>query len=362
MHPAISSVHSSLDAQVRSAQSRLRLLELLDGEETLLNQALKAFSRARVAVHFHPDRLTRGGRTVAQGLLADGWYRSQFETGHSNGSLTAFSGGARDVWEDRLFFGAYHGATKETERPKYGADDLFPFSDGPAPRFGSCYLVLRPEASGRCSFCVGDSYVGPDRVGTARRPEDLLLGLMERCLTEETVMGQVLAPRELALHLAVAWRTDRSSPSTLPVGRSLDDYVEAQVHGPLSLEADVDSLVADSSFQGQPTGEDLEKIAERYGFPMAWRPTFELALKGVPDDFRGPVMPDLARRITPRGEPLTARVIGEGALSLEQARETWNDWPSNYDETWQQLKQLWHVLVAFGSPSNSWSVPEDRDF
>src|SRR5580658_4302143 len=57
----------------------------------------------RVALNFHPDRLARDGRMVAEAMLEDGIYRSQFESGISNGGLTAFPGGDRDRWEEQLF-------------------------------------------------------------------------------------------------------------------------------------------------------------------------------------------------------------------------------------------------------------------
>ena len=63
---------------------------------------------ARVTLNFHPDRVMSDGRTVAEALRDEGIYRSQFETGISNGGLTAFPGGDRDEWERRLFDGAYH--------------------------------------------------------------------------------------------------------------------------------------------------------------------------------------------------------------------------------------------------------------
>ena len=59
--------------------------------------------RASITVSFHPDRLLADGRSVAERLVADGRYRSQFETGISNGGLTAYAGrrpghvGAADV-------------------------------------------------------------------------------------------------------------------------------------------------------------------------------------------------------------------------------------------------------------------------
>src|SRR5438309_2315414 len=45
---------------------------------------------ARIALHFHPDRLGHEAVTVAECLLRDGVYRNQFETGLSSGSPTAF--------------------------------------------------------------------------------------------------------------------------------------------------------------------------------------------------------------------------------------------------------------------------------
>lgn len=99
---------------------------------------------ARFVLHFHPDRLGRMPGNVAENLLRDGVYRNQFETGLSSGSPTAFPGGERDDWERTLFGGAYHAeGILPGERPRYGSLELVRFPDGPAPRFGSCYFVLR---------------------------------------------------------------------------------------------------------------------------------------------------------------------------------------------------------------------------
>src|SRR6201991_2694169 len=73
----------------------------------------------RVTVHFHPDRLFEGESILAT-MARDGVYRSQFETGTSNGGLTAFPGGDRWRWESRIFGGAYDAASPEV-RPKYGS-------------------------------------------------------------------------------------------------------------------------------------------------------------------------------------------------------------------------------------------------
>jgi Protein of unknown function (DUF3626) len=73
----------------------------------------------RVTLHFHPDRLA-GGRPILQLMAQDGVYRSQFETGTSNGGLTAHPGGDRWRWESRIFAAAYDNGPA-ADRPKYGS-------------------------------------------------------------------------------------------------------------------------------------------------------------------------------------------------------------------------------------------------
>src|ERR1700746_3624176 len=93
-----------------------------------------------IGLYFHPERLGRDGVSVAEGLLRTGIYTNQFVAGLSSGSPSAFPGGERDLWEDRLFGGAYHRAdVTSSGRPKYGALDAMHYPDGPAPRFGSCF-------------------------------------------------------------------------------------------------------------------------------------------------------------------------------------------------------------------------------
>jgi len=61
-------------------------------------------------------------------------------------------------------------------------------------------------------------------------------------------------------------------------------------------------------------------------------------------------MPRLARFIAGKDGTLDAAVIGRAAASLQQQAEAWRDWGSR-EAALQHLKQLWHVLVHYGSPS-----------
>jgi Protein of unknown function (DUF3626) len=84
----------------REMAARQRVLDILlrAGCATdLFDEAMECVrTHARVVLHFHPDRLGTKPIPVAEALLAEGQYRSQFETGLSSGSVTAFPGGERD--------------------------------------------------------------------------------------------------------------------------------------------------------------------------------------------------------------------------------------------------------------------------
>jgi Protein of unknown function (DUF3626) len=92
------------------AAVRLRLADVLQragrGIEAYPEAMECTEAHARVVLHFHPDRLGVRRLTVADALLTDGVYRNQFETGLSSGSMSAFSGGARDTWERRTMEGS----------------------------------------------------------------------------------------------------------------------------------------------------------------------------------------------------------------------------------------------------------------
>jgi hypothetical protein len=319
---------------------------------------------ARIVLHFHPDRLGLRSTTVAQALLGDGVYRNQFETGLSSGSVSAFPGGARDAWENTLFGGAYHaGGVTSSERPKYGALELVRYPDGPIPRFGSCYFVLRQSVAERTSFTFmgSEDPRATERVGTLGRMHSVMAAL----LAEIEAGGMATPPwppyraptlgvAELTiprlLHLLHELAQPRKDPAVGKAGRVLDTQIEAQVHGPINLHRDAELLVADPSFAASATGAVSRELTQRYDIPLRWHCGFRLAVSAVPDDFRGPAMPHLARRIAGIDGTLDAAVIGRAAASLHQEPEAWRDWGSR-EGTLQHLRQLWHVLVQYGSPS-----------
>ncbi|MFG2621775.1 DUF3626 domain-containing protein [Streptomyces sp. NPDC048507] len=246
-----------------------------------------------LTLNFQPDR-TAGDRPILEALAADGTYRSQFVTGTSNGGLTAHPGGARWHWESRIFGGAYDAAPAEA-RPVYGALNFRRDPAGAAPRFGSAHFRLRPEALARTTFCYPDSYLEPESFGVASRMS--------------------------LIALAEADEQD-----------ALDDYIEAQVHGPVRLDRDVAALVLDPSYRNT----EVEAAAAALPCPVEWHPGFHLTvgeLRRHPAN-RGQEFVDLGCSLAVAGA-LTPHVLGEAARTG--------------DHDAQALKRVWHYLARFGA-------------
>ncbi|WP_228641232.1 DUF3626 domain-containing protein [Microtetraspora sp. AC03309] len=152
---------------------------------------------------------------------------SQFVTGTSNGGLTAHRGGDRWHWESRIFGGAYDHAPAE-KHPVYGALNFRRKSIGAAPRLGSAHFRLTAGTLRRTTFCYPDSFFEPSAFGVASR-----MALIE---------------------LAEADDQD-----------FLDDYIEAQVHGPVRLDRDVEALLLDPSYRGTAVEAAARRLRGQVG-------------------------------------------------------------------------------------------------
>ena len=261
----------------------------------------------RVTLNFHPDRLC-GALTVLELLGRDGLYRSQFETGTSNGGLTAHPGGDRWRWERRIFGGAYDDAPL-AERPKYGALNHRRRPIGAAPRFGSAHLRLIEDVLDRTTFCFPDSVFDPCDFATAQR-FDLF---------------------RLAEDFDARPRTDEIEATE---GGLLDDYIEAHVHGRVELTSDVEAVVLDPSFRGTA----IEDQARALGVPVEWHEGRRLHVTDLEEHsrFRGTGSVEVGRRIA-EDDLLDAAIIGRAAAAGT--------------EDPQDLKKVWHCVARFGSPA-----------
>ncbi|MDJ0768730.1 MAG: DUF3626 domain-containing protein [Ilumatobacter sp.] len=288
-------------------------------------------ARSRLTLNFHPDRRDRHGRSVADGLLDDGCYRPQFETGISNGGRFAVPGGRRTLWERRMFDGAYDGV--DAVRPVYGALDVTGDAFGGSPRFGSSYVVLHEHCKQRATFTVGDSHLDPRDAGVADEMLSVLAGVLAAPppgRSAEDLIDRNTAP------------TGTHAPS-----RELDWYVEAQVHGRVSLMDDVEEVVADPSFLGTAVGASLEHVARRHDVRLRWHGGSAVRPDTIPADFRGPTVVELARRIAGESGLVDAAAIGRSLAGRPYTPPSLE----GDDELGplQQHKKLWHCVLRFGS-------------
>jgi hypothetical protein len=254
----------------------------------------------RVTLHFHPDRL-RGDVHILAALAADRVYRSQFETGISNGWLDPAPGGSRWRWESHIFGGAYDEAPP-TERPKYGALNYRRRPTGGSTRFGSAHLRLRAHVLARCTFCFPDSSTTPTRFGVATRMSLIAEAVNARC-------------------------------------DPLDEHIEAQVHGPVRLASDVEALVLDPCYRDT----DVEALARRLPCSIEWHPGFVLSVETLRQhpSFRGPEYVELGMTVARDGY-LTPRILGDAARTGKYGL--------------QDLKKVWHYLARFGDQSDAFDT------
>lgn len=273
---------------------------------------------ARLALHFHPDHPV-GSRNVARALLEDGIYKSQWV---SNGSVSVHPGGMRDEGERSLCDGA--SCVEPAHRPKYGALDLMQNSDGPAPRFGSCFFILKPEVSSRSTFTFGGSHLNPKYRGTFHEFHAVLAVMFQECFMRNFALGvSDIRPAQL-MERILNLESPLQDPSDGHPSRNLEHFVEAQVHGEVRLGRDVEALVVDPLFRDSDTGRDLEAMAAKYKFPSRWHYGFRMRVADVPLDFRGPTMPSLAARVA-RDGMVDAEVIGRGVKEVSKHPENWRD-------------------------------------
>ncbi|MEM9922064.1 MAG: DUF3626 domain-containing protein [Bacteroidota bacterium] len=303
--------------------------------------------KARIALHFHPYRLVEDSLTVVESMLQTGKYSNQFETKVSNGSLTAFKGGKRDVWENLLFGGIYdkHDIPNFL-RPIYGSLSLVGHSNGPSPRFGSCYFLTKPALSKYATFTYLDSYTKPKEKGTRDCFEEILACLLSECFERDAAIGEVgVRPDDLVRKIDRHLNKEGMFAANSPMSRNLDHYIEAQIHTEIVLSQDVDYLVADAAYRGTAYEAVFKKLCTSNSIELLWNEGRALAVEAIPKNFRGPGMPAIGREIAV-DHKIDASILG---LAEKRYREEIRDEAARIDKN-QQLKYLWHILVKYGQP------------
>ena len=237
------------------------------------------------------------GAVMIELLARDGLYRSQFETGTSNGGMTAHRGGARWEWESRIFDGAYDDCdgSDPSMRPKYGALNYRSDPVGGSRRFGSCHLRLHHKVLARTTFCYPDSHLQPEHFGVGER-----MALIDMAVENHRCLDL------------------------------LDDYIEAHVHGPLRIDDDVEAVVLDPCFKSTR----VETAAHHLPCAVEWHDGFRLPIDRIDEckRYRGQAAADALSSMS-MGGFVTPSQIGAARIA---------------DMDQQLTKWAWHCVARFG--------------
>ena len=111
---------------------------------------------------------------------------------------------------------------------------------------------------------------------------------MEETFVRDFAIGEGnLTPTRLIHHLLDNLERPFIDFADKEPARNLNHYIEAQIHGEISLKEDVEVLVAHPSFKGTDVGRVLEEICLKYAIDLYWHIGFVLMVDEVPMDFRG---------------------------------------------------------------------------
>lgn len=164
-----------------------------------------------VVIHLNLDK-------TLQYLCNDTEYRNQFETQTSGGILSSES---RLQWEKVLFNGIYD-KSEGHDKVKYGALNITN-SNGikSCYSYGDSYLILKDDIKKRITFVHGDSSGQDLHIVTYEYPVPIL---------------SFLSDGELKDVIDIAIGRKDSAQSHMY-------YIEAQIHGPIRLNKDIEKLM-----------------------------------------------------------------------------------------------------------------------
>jgi hypothetical protein len=192
-----------------------------------------------------------------------------------------------------------------------------------------------------------DSYRLPKEKGTIKCFDAILAALLSESFERQYALGiSGLKPSKLIEHFSQHLTDDISSRFNVAPSGNLDHYIEAQIHGDVSLDQDIAILVADPSYIGTAIGDSLIALCHEYDIELHWHQGRQINVAQIPDDFRGAAMPILAQSLA-ENELINAEIIGRAAYQLQKKPASWSE-RGAHSKKRQDLKLLWHVLVKYG--------------
>jgi len=227
------------------------------------------------------------------------------------------------------------------------------YLDGASAGFGSCFFTLKHHVMERCTFTYGDSVTNPDIFGT----KNSFYGIFRAILINAKENKQFFNNKNyftvkdlidylLSLRKEMPTEMSNNFDVYIPI-----QYIEAQVHGEINLFNDVDCFYIDESFKDTEINEQAEGISELYDIKIFWIPERKIHVKDIGDEFWGPIISVLARKIISKfniaDEYINAEIIGRASRDSMLSPDEWADL-GNELEVFQYMKYLWRTVVYCG--------------
>lgn len=182
-------------------------------------KVFKYFKNVPLIIHFNPTK-------TLHFLEKDGIVKNLFQVNASGGCTNKLS---RLSWETKLFNGIYDNSPAH-EKVKYGTLNLTsnPIGVSVCTGYGNSYLLLKSDVKKRVSFVFDDSSRQDYHIATFKHFFNIIYYSNDKLLNEMI---------DIALN-----KKSYSDYSYSP-------YVEAQIHGKVSLADDVDKICINSTYR-----------------------------------------------------------------------------------------------------------------
>lgn len=234
------------EAQKKSSEVIPRLKEKfasLGFNEVVLEKTLRYISlSAPILIHFNPEK-------VLKFFVNDRFYRNQFETGTSGGTLCRKT---RIGWEDKIFDSIYH-HSNDFDRVKYGVLNIVndPRGVKSCSYYGNSYLILKDNmVRFRTSFASGDTS-GNVELATLEHYAHVLI---------------TFSDSEIKDVISVATGEKKFTSS-----HNISRYKEVQFHGPLQFNRDFDTLVLNEIYLNDNKIKNLaEEFTKNNNIKLIW--------------------------------------------------------------------------------------------
>lgn len=148
--------------------------------------------------------------------------------------------------------------------------------DGASPRFGSCYFTLHHDISYRTTYNFGGSHEenALEKSGSLYEIDSIMASIFEEIQKGKGVFGI----DEITIYNFLKYFTDKypdmgNKQFNNSLSSNLDSFIEAQIHGSIKLDRDVEKLVIDPSFIGTEIEKILNAIALKYNIKIKRHPS-----------------------------------------------------------------------------------------